>query len=129
MKYIALTGITQKAIDEMVRRGLKTFEICSPHNFIAILNVDVGDTVFITPIAPEDIIPGTRGVLANVEKKSIYYQKSYQQTAHSSEETEHLSAKLQLRAREYSIIRDVQSATLDRPIMVEVKKISYFDAF
>ncbi|RLG21483.1 DUF473 domain-containing protein [Methanosarcinales archaeon] len=129
MRCIAITGISNEVLTDVMERGLRTIEIRSPHNFSAVLELGVGDTVFITSTTANDVIPGTKGILAIVVKKNVYFHRSLQQVGAYVEETEHLSAQLQLKARGYGVVRDVISNSIGEPVVVDVREVAYFDAF
>ena len=62
MECVALTGISRQVIRELVTNGIRTLEIRSPHNFLALLHLSPGDVIFLTEASGPDIVNGTGGL-------------------------------------------------------------------
>jgi len=104
MKIIALTGISSKNISELVKNHLKTFNLKNFTNVLALTSLDVGDFVFITDVAKEDIISGTEGIVTQIKKLKIDSQK---ESPMYFEETESTVAKVQLEMVGYGVCVNV----------------------
>lgn len=71
MKCVVLSGMSHNAMRDLENRILRTIEIRSPHNFVSVLHVTVGDPVFVSPTNQSDITTGTTGVIARVQQIDI----------------------------------------------------------
>jgi uncharacterized protein len=60
MTYVALTGIARHVMKELLAARVRTLEIRSPNNFVALLHANPGDTIFITESSAQDIVSGTK---------------------------------------------------------------------
>jgi hypothetical protein len=124
MKIIALTGISSKNISELVKNHLKTFNLKNFTNVLALTSLDVGDFVFITDVAKEDIISGTEGIVAQIKKLRIDSQK---ENPMYCEETESIVAKVQLEVVGYGVCVSTIDDNILNPSMVMVKIKSIYE--
>jgi len=124
MKIMALTGISSKNISELVKNHLKTFNLKNYTNVLALTILNVGDFVFITEVAKEDIISGTEGIVAQIKKLKIDSQK---ESPAYFEETESTVAKVQLEMVGYGVCVNVVNGNALNPSMVVVKIKSIYD--
>jgi len=128
MRCVAITGISSEVMDELAKGSVRTLEIQSPHNFFAVLSMEVGDTVFLTSTSMRDVSAGTRGIVANVVEKSVFMHRTFQCIGLHQEECEHMCAQIQLRPRSHALVRSVEPLRVGEPLVVEVGEIPYFDA-
>ena len=56
MECVALTGISRQVIRELLANGIRTLEIRSPNNFIALLQSGPGDVIFLTEASGPDVV-------------------------------------------------------------------------
>lgn len=128
MRSVALTGISDKVLLDLRTNRLRTLEIRSPHNFLSILEVKAGDTVFLTPTSTEDVRPGTVGVVARIRERRIATHRMVQKTEELYEEREVQMARVQLEMKGLGRVRRVEGCALGEAMVVEVDEVTYFEA-
>jgi len=78
------TYLTERNISSCPERSwtwkIKTIEIRSPHNFLSVLETNVGDIIFITATSREDVRQGTMGLIARIREKQVSMHKVIQKT-------------------------------------------------
>ncbi len=128
MKHLALTGISKDSIDDLIRKRIRTFELRSAHNVPAILDVRVGDELFVTDTSRHDLEIGTVGVLARVRNKEISMQKVSHRIGDFYEEREIMSARVQLELRQRTCrLRGIQDEGPGKPVAVETAEVCHFE--
>jgi hypothetical protein len=128
MRTVALTGISDKVLLDLRTNRLRTLEIRSPHNFLSILDVKAGDTVFLTPTSTEDVKPGTIGIVTRIRGRQIATHRMVQKTEELYEEREVQTARVQLEMRGLGRVRRVEGCALGEATVVEVDEVTYFEA-
>ena len=128
MEHIALTSLSNNVVTDLKNHVLRTVEFRSPHNFISILNIDVGDIVFLTHSNPEDIATGTNGIIAQVKKRSIVMHKTIQGNHSHYEEQEVLIARVQFATIGMGRIYKIECNELGKALLVDANEIACFDA-
>jgi hypothetical protein len=127
-EYLTLSGMQHKVVEDLTRDGVKTMHITSPHNFFSIMNLNVGDMVFLTDESPEDIKIKTQGIIAKVRSKQISMQRFYQVSEGSSEEREILSARLQLEKKFVAVVKAVDQGDLGTAMIVRAERVLSYHA-
>ncbi|MGZ4907990.1 MAG: DUF473 domain-containing protein [Halobacteriota archaeon] len=128
MKHLALTGISRDSIDDLMRKRVRTFELRSAHNVPAVLDVRIGDELFVTDTSRHDLEIGTTGVLARVRNKEISMQKVSHRIGDFYEEREIMSARVQLELRERTCrLRGIEDAGPGKPVAVETAEVCHFE--
>jgi len=127
-EYLTLSGIRRSVVEDLSRGRVKTMHITSPHNFFAIMKLNVGDLVFLTEESPEDVNRKTQGVVARVRSRQISMQRFYQVDASGSEEREVLSARLQLEKKFVAVVKVVEHGDLGTPMIVEAERVLSYHA-
>ncbi len=128
MKHLALTGISKDSIDDLIKKRVRTFELRSAHNVPAVVDVRVGDELFITDTSRHDLEIGTAGVLARVRNKQIAMQKVSHRVGDFYEEREIMSARVQLELRERTCrLRGIEDEGPGRPITVETAEVCHYE--
>lgn len=127
MRHIVLSGISQHILTELEHDKVKTIEIRSPHNFLSILETDVGDVIFLTPTSLEDVRPGTTGVIAKIREKQISMQRVIQRTEVFYEEAEVQLARLQLEIKGHARVRRAECCTLGEATVVDADEVLFFE--
>lgn len=128
MEYIALTGIADSLIEVLKKHHLRTLEIRSPQNFVGVLGLNVGDNVLLTSTSLQDLTDGTQGLIAKVVQKQISVHSIVSSNDFYIEEREAMSARIQLQCRCMARVRNVISSELGKPIRVDAREISCYEA-
>lgn len=128
MECVALTGISRQVIRELVTNGIRTLEIRSPHNFLALLHLSPGDVIFLTEASGPDIVTGTGGMLTRIREIQVVTHKTVQAGADFYEEREAQVARVQLQMVGHGRVRSVKSFKLGSPMVLDVDEVCYYDA-
>jgi hypothetical protein len=128
MEYIALTGIADSLIEVLKKHHLRTLEIRSPQNFVGVLGLNAGDNVLLTTTSLQDLTDGTQGLIAKVVQKQISVHSIVSSNDFYIEEREAMSARIQLECRCMARVRSVISSELGKPIRVDAREISCYEA-
>jgi len=128
MECVALTGISRQVIRELVANGIRTVEIRSPHNFLALLHLSPGDVIFLTEASRPDIVSGTGGMLTRIREIQVVTHKMVQAGADFYEEREAQAARVQLQMVGHGRVRCVKSFKLGSPTVLDVDEVCYYDA-
>lgn len=129
MMVAALTGISPQVIADLKHGKPRTIELQSAHNIITLAEVQPGDPLFLTSIAPEDLSAGDSGIILEVQMISISMKRLIEYS-HASffEERERTSARVQLKYCGTSIIKEVNEVGCCRAARVDVVKSTCFHA-
>ena len=128
MEYIALTGIADYVIEILKKHHLRTLEIRNPQNFLGVLGLNAGDNVLLTSTSLQDIKDGTPGLIATVRLKQISVHSTLSSNDLYFEEREAMSARIQLECRSMARVKSVVSNELGKPIRVNAREISCYEA-
>ncbi len=66
MDVVALTGISRRALDELIRNPYRTLEIRSARNVEALKRAGEGHRLFLTYTTYADVTVGTEGLIARL---------------------------------------------------------------
>lgn len=128
MEYIALTGIADSLIEVLKRHRLRTLEIRSPQNFVGVLGLNAGDSVLLTSTSLQDLTDGTQGLIAKVLQKQVSVHSVVSSNELYIEEREAMSARIQLECKCVARIKNVISNELGKPVRVDAREISCYEA-
>ena len=128
MEYIALTGIADSLIEVLKKHYLRTLEIRNPQNFIGVLGLNAGDSVLLTSTSLQDLTEGTSGLVAKVVQKQILVHSIVSSSNLYIEERETMSARIQLECKCMARVRNVISNELGKPVRVDAREISCYEA-
>lgn len=128
MEYIALTGIADSLIEVLKKHHLRTLEIRSPQNFVGVLGLNAGDSVLLTSTTLQDLTDGTPGLIAKVVQKQISVHSIVSSNELYIEEREAMSARIQLECRCMARVKSVISNELGKPVTVDAREISCYEA-
>ncbi|AKB30410.1 hypothetical protein MSSIT_3691 [Methanosarcina siciliae T4/M] len=128
MEYIALTGIADSVIEVLKKHELRTLEIRNPQNFFGVLGLNAGDNVLLTSTSLQDLADGTSGIIAKVVQKQISVHSFVSSNDFYIEEREALSARIQLECRHMARVRSVISDEIGKPVRVDARDISCYEA-
>ena len=128
MIYVALTGIARHVMKELLAARVRTVEIRSPHNFVALLHIQPGDKIFMTESSAQDIVPGTNGLIASIMEIQLITHRVIQSSEDYYEEREAQAARAQLHLDGMGRVRKVASFEMGLPLKLEVDLVKYCDA-
>lgn len=127
MRHVVLSGISPGVLRELEHEKIKTIEIRSPHNFLSVLETDVGDVIFLTSTSLGDVRPGTIGVIARIREKQITMHRVIQRTEMFYEEAEVQMARLQLELKGHARVRRAECCALGKATVVEADEVLFFE--
>jgi hypothetical protein len=123
MTFAALTGISPAIIAELKQGKPRTVELTSAHNVITLTGVKAGDHVFMTSLDMEDLSPGDPGILVQVNSLAISMKRSIEFTNPLFfEERERMAARMQVRYCGTSLVKQVETRNMGRPVIIELVK-------
>jgi hypothetical protein len=130
MIYAALTGITRRVMKELLSSRVRTLELRSPNNFVAMLNIQPGERIFLTETSAPDVTTGTSGLIARVNGTQIITHRTVQSTDDYYEERESQAARVQLQLVGIGRVRSAASSSSEAglPLRLEVDEVRYCDA-
>lgn len=128
MKIAALTGLSKESINDLVKRGIRTFEIRSTHNLIIFSDIKPGELVFITDAVPPDVVPGLCGHIASVKGVDIHMNRVTFETPLNYEERETMAGRVQLILHSVGKVKEVLPVTPYKPIYVNALEIKSCEA-
>jgi uncharacterized protein len=128
MEYIALTGIADSLIEILKKHNLRTLEIRSPQNFVGVLGLSAGDNILLTSTSLQDLTDGTQGLIAKVVQKQVSVHSILSSNDLYIEERETMSARIQLECRCMARVRNIVSNELGKPVRVDAREISCYEA-
>jgi hypothetical protein len=128
MIYVALAGIARHVMKELLAARVRTVEIRSPNNFMALLNTKPGDKIFLTESSAPDILLGTNGLIASVMGIHMITHRTIQSNEDYYEEREAQAARVQLQLAGVGRVRRVSSSKVGELLELEVDQVGYCDA-
>ena len=128
MEYIALTGIAESLIEILKKHNLRTLEIRSPQNFVGVLGLSAGENILLTSTSLQDLTDGTQGLIAKVVQKQVSVHSILSSNDLYIEEREAMSARIQLECRCMARVKNVVSNELGKPVRVDAREISCYEA-
>jgi len=128
MEYIALTGIADSVIEVLKKHELRTLEIRNLQNFFGILGLNAGDNVLLTSTSLQDLTDGTSALIANIVQMQISVHSIVSSNDIYCEEREAMSARIQLECRSMARVKSVVSNELGKPVRVDAREISCYEA-
>lgn len=128
MEYTTLTGIADSVIEILKKHELRTLEIRNPQNFIGVLGLNAGDSVLLTSTSLQDLTDGTSALIAKIVQMQVSIHSIVSSNDLYSEERESMSARIQLECRCMARVRSVVSNELGKPVIVDAREISCYEA-
>ncbi len=129
MKCVVLSGMSNNTMRDLENRMLRTIEIRSPHNFVSVLHITVGDPVFVSSTSHSDITTGTTGVIARVQQLDIIMHSVVQGNDLFYEERETQMARIQLIAEGAGRVRTVLHSELGGAMVADVEERPIYAAW
>ena len=118
----ALTCISQRVFKELLLEGIKTVELRSAHNINSIAHVTVGEPVFITCKAEEDITRETEGIIAVVRTLSVGNKRD----DGNHDEYEITTARVQLERLNVAKVKDAAKPGFGKEVTVDIEQRRYY---
>lgn len=125
---IALTGISNESLEDLQRRHIRTFEVRSAHNVIALSSINPGDPVFLTDVVPSDLTSGICGIIATVRNLDIRMSRITFGTRDTIEEREAMTTRIQLALSSKGKIRSIEKIENYKPIIADVIDVKMCEA-
>lgn len=129
MKCVVLSGLSNNTMRDLENRMLRTIEIRSPHNFVSVLHINVGDPVFVSSTSHSDITTGTTGVIARVQQLDVIMHSVVQGNDLFYEERETQMARIQLIAGGAGRVRTVLHSELGGVMVADVEERPIYAAW
>ena len=127
MRHIVLSGISHHVLSDLEHEKIKTIEIRSPHNFRSVLEMNVGDIIFLTATSQEDLRPGTTGLIVRIREKQVSMHRVIQKTPEFYEESEFQLARLQLEMKGHARVRRAECCKLGEATVVDADEVLFFE--
>lgn len=129
MKCIALTGIAPAIISEIKYGKPRTLELQSAHNIITLTGSNAGDCIFMTSVDLDDLSAGDAGIIVHVISITINMKRIVEfVNPLYYEERERMSARVQVKYMDSTIVREVEGKPWSEATVVEVIKGSCYHA-
>jgi hypothetical protein len=129
MRCYALTGISPGVISELKYGKPRTLELQSAHNIITLTEVQPGDCVFMTSIDLDDLTAGDPGIIVDIISITINMKRMVEVlNPLYYEERERMSARIQVRFMDSTMVKHVQGREWVKPTIVEVVKSACYHA-
>ena len=115
----AMTAIDWNEMEDLMRHGVKTYElVCADHITLA-LKIKKGDRIFITNLSKQDVVKGTRGILAEVLSVKTGYWRT---VPREFDEKELLTARIQVKYIDDVQVKEVKDLGPGKGMKVEIKE-------
>ncbi|MBP2031325.1 hypothetical protein J2755_002288 [Methanohalophilus levihalophilus] len=128
MEYKTLTSISYSAMQDLKDHMLRTIEIRSPQNFLASLDLEVGEEIFLTSTSTQDLTPGTMGIIGSVTQHQVATHRIVNSNDSYYEERETTMIRIQIRPRCVGRVRKVLSNQIGHVTVTEAEAVSFYDA-
>jgi uncharacterized protein len=128
MMYITLTGISRRVMRDLLTNRVRTIEIRSPQNFLAMIEAKPGDRLFLTEASSQDIVAGTNGTIASIMGIEIITHRTIQSGEDFYEEREAMAARSQLHLEAVGRVRRPGTIVIGEPLKIEVDEVRYCNA-
>jgi hypothetical protein len=128
MEYTTLTGIADSVIEILKKHELRTLEIRNPQNFLGVLGLNAGDSILLTSTSLQDLTDGTSALIAKIVQMQVSVHSIVSSNDLYCEERESMSARIQLECRCMARVRSVVSNELGKPVIVDAREISCYEA-
>lgn len=118
----AITCISQRVFKELLLEGVKTVELRSAHNINSIAHVSVGEPVFVTCKAEEDITKETEGIISVVRNLSVGNKRD----EGTHDEYEITVARVQLERLNVAKVKDAAKPGFGKEVTVDLEQRRYY---
>lgn len=129
MGSYALTGISPGIIAEIRLGKPRTMELQSAHNIITLTRVKSGDCLLLTSVDLDDLTMGDSGILIEIISLSIHMKRIVEfLNPLYYEERERMSARIQVKFIDSTMVKHVEGREWGEPTYVEVVKAKCYHA-
>ena len=128
MKCVALTGISKGVIDDIEYNQVRTIEVRSAHNIFSIVNMELGDPLFLTCTSMHDIKSGTPGILVVNRALDVRMHRVIGQYGLYCEEMETMYARVQVVLRNRARAIKVFPLKVGQPTYVDADENVFYKA-
>ncbi len=128
MIYTTLTGMSRRVMRDLLTNRVRTVEIRSPNNFVAMLGAKPGDKLFLTESSAQDVVPGTNGLIASIRGVEVITHRVVQTGEDYYEEREAMAARAQLHLEAVGRVRRTVAFEIGEPLQLEVDEVRYCNA-
>lgn len=118
----AITCISHSAFRELLYEGLRTFELRSAHNINSIAHVNLGEPVFVTCKAEEDITRETEGIIAVIKAMSVQKKRIDGQ----GDEYEISVVRIQLERVNTAKVKDAVHSDIGKEVSVDIEARRFY---
>lgn len=113
----ALTSISRKIYELLLERPLFSLEIKNADNITALLPVEKGYQIFLTPILREDLFPKAEGLVCELLEKKVTMQK-----VKKWDEVEMVAVRIQVKPICRGRIKSIEKRELGEGVAVDVER-------
>ncbi len=128
MMYITLTGISGRVMRDLLANRVRTIEIRSPQNFLAMIEAKPGDRLFLTEASSQDIVAGTNGLITSIMGIEIITHRTVQSGEDFYEEREAMAARAQLHLEAVGRVRRPGTIVIGESLKIDVDEVRYCNA-
>jgi uncharacterized protein len=128
MIYITLTGISRRVMRDLLANRVRTIEIRSPQNFLAMIKAKPGDRFFLTEASSLDIVAGTNGLITSIMDIEIITHRTVQSGEDFYEEREAMATRARLHLEAVGRVRRSGTIVIGEPLKIEVDEVRYCNA-
>ncbi len=118
-----ITAIDWNEIEDLMMHGVKTYELVCADHITTAGKLKKESRLFITNLSKQDIIKGTRGVLAEVKSVEIGYWRT---VPREFDEKELLTARIQVKYLDEVQVTEVHDKGKGKGLEVEIKSHAIF---
>jgi hypothetical protein len=118
----AITCISHSAFRELLSEGLRTLELLSAHNINSIAHVNLGEPVFVTCKAEEDITRETEGIIAVIKAMSVQKKRIDGQ----GDEYEISVVRIQLERVNTAKVKDAVHSDIGKEVSVDIEARRFY---
>lgn len=112
----AITAIDWNEIEDLLRHGLKTFELVGTDHIEVARKLKPGSRIFIGNMSKQDVVKGVEGVLGEVKSAKIDYWRI---APKEFDEKEVLTARIQVRYIDHARVTKVENLGVGKGLQVD----------
>lgn len=112
----AITAINWDEIEDLLRHGLKTFELVAADHIQIARKLKPKSRIFIGNMSKQDVVRGVEGVLAEVKSVKVDYWRIAPQ---EFDEKEVLTARIQVRYIDHAKVSKVENLGMGKGLKVD----------
>jgi hypothetical protein len=117
-KMYALFGINYDEVQDLLRHGIKTFELSGTDHVTVAMKLRPREKIFITNMGKNDIRSGAEGAMATVKEVKVEYWRT---VPREFDEKEVLTARIQVEYVDLARVKKVQNLGAGKGLKVDVE--------